>query len=246
MRDEAGDVLRRDFVQSQAGKFRISFQIRDAIFVEANRVGLGRLRGADERQEVLFHELPKDRNRLLVSNADFALGERCLVRRLDLLSDSFIRLLSALPDRFPVPYESIPPDAAAFVDCHCYAPAFPTGHDMSRVLRAQKSRLEKMRIRPSPSARQSPLLSQLNGVNEIEDAKSSALLTQRNIEEAARAAGVGTRTLIRWLKLPDFGKEYRKARREAVHQSVARMQQATGAVASVVLKLMTDPNVPGP
>ena len=72
----------------------------------------------------------------------------------------------------------------------------------------------------------------------------AALLTHRNIEEAARAAGVGTRTLIRWLKLPDFGKEYRKARREAVHQSVARMQQATGAAASVVLKLMTDPNVP--
>src|SRR5450759_4078676 len=72
----------------------------------------------------------------------------------------------------------------------------------------------------------------------------AALLSQRNIEEAARAAGVGTRTLIRWLKLPDFGKEYRKARREAVHQSVARMQQATGAAASVVLKLMTQPNVP--
>src|SRR4029077_17051648 len=72
----------------------------------------------------------------------------------------------------------------------------------------------------------------------------AALLTQRNIEEAARAAGVGTRTLIRWLKLPGFGKDYRKARREAVHQSVARMQQATGAAASVVLKLMTDPNGP--
>ena len=72
----------------------------------------------------------------------------------------------------------------------------------------------------------------------------AALLTQRNIEEAARAAGVGTRTLIRWLKLPDFGKEYRKARCEAVHQSVARMQQATGAAATTVLKLMTDMNIP--
>ena len=72
----------------------------------------------------------------------------------------------------------------------------------------------------------------------------AALLSQRNIDEAARAAGVGTRTLIRWLKLPKFRKEYRKARREAVHQSVARLQQATGAAASVVLKLMTDPNVP--
>ena len=72
----------------------------------------------------------------------------------------------------------------------------------------------------------------------------AALLSQRNIEEAARAAGVGTRTLIRWLKLPEFGEEYRKARREAVHQSVARLQQATGAAATIVLKLMTDPNVP--
>ena len=72
----------------------------------------------------------------------------------------------------------------------------------------------------------------------------AALLSQRNIEEAARAAGVGTRTLIRWLKLPEFGKEYRKARREAVHQSVARLQQATGAAATTVLKLMTDMNIP--
>jgi len=72
----------------------------------------------------------------------------------------------------------------------------------------------------------------------------AALLSQRNIEEAARAAGVGTRTLIRWLKLPEFGKEYRKARREAVHQSVARLQQATGAATTIFLKLMTDPNVP--
>jgi transposase-like protein len=72
----------------------------------------------------------------------------------------------------------------------------------------------------------------------------AALLSQRNIEEAARTAGVGTRTLIRWLKLPEFGKEYRKARREAVHQSVARLQQATGAAATTVLKLMTDMNIP--
>jgi hypothetical protein len=32
----------------------------------------------------------------------------------------------------------------------------------------------------------------------------AALLTQRNIEEAAKAAGIGTRALLRWLKLPEF------------------------------------------
>jgi hypothetical protein len=72
----------------------------------------------------------------------------------------------------------------------------------------------------------------------------AALLSQRNIDDAARACGVGARTLIRWLKLPEFVKEYRSARREAVQQAVARMQQATGAAGTVVLKLMTDPNVP--
>src|SRR5258706_11523916 len=72
----------------------------------------------------------------------------------------------------------------------------------------------------------------------------AALLTQRNLEEAARAIGIGTQTLLRWLKIPEFVKEYRKARREVVHQSVARLQHATGAAATIVLKLMTDPNVP--
>jgi hypothetical protein len=72
----------------------------------------------------------------------------------------------------------------------------------------------------------------------------AALLSHRNLEDAARAAGIGARTLIRWLKVPAFVKEYRQARREAVHQSVARMQQATGAAATTVLKLMTDMNIP--
>jgi transposase-like protein len=32
----------------------------------------------------------------------------------------------------------------------------------------------------------------------------AALLTQRNIEEAAKAAGIGANTLLRWLKAPEF------------------------------------------
>ncbi|HEV2174915.1 MAG TPA: hypothetical protein VGR71_15185, partial [Nitrospira sp.] len=72
----------------------------------------------------------------------------------------------------------------------------------------------------------------------------AALLSQRSIDEASRVCGVGARTLIRWLKLPEFSHEYRKARREVVQQAVARMQQATGAAGTVALKLMTDPNIP--
>jgi hypothetical protein len=72
----------------------------------------------------------------------------------------------------------------------------------------------------------------------------AALLTQRNIEEAARAAGIGARTLLRWLKLPEFQAAYRQARREAFGQAVARLQQGTSAAATTLLKTMIDPATP--
>ena len=72
----------------------------------------------------------------------------------------------------------------------------------------------------------------------------AALLTQRNIEEAARAAGIGTQTLLRWLKIPEFQTAYREARRAAFSQSIARLQQATTAAVSTLLKVMVDPNTP--
>jgi hypothetical protein len=72
----------------------------------------------------------------------------------------------------------------------------------------------------------------------------AALLSQRNVEEAARAAGVGARTLLRWMKIPEFDAAYREARRAAFGQSVARLQQASGAAVSTLLKIMVDPNAP--
>jgi hypothetical protein len=71
----------------------------------------------------------------------------------------------------------------------------------------------------------------------------AALLTHRNIDEAAQAAKIGTNTLLRWMKESEFDEAYRAARRQAVHQSIARLQQATGAAAITMLKLMADPNV---
>ena len=43
----------------------------------------------------------------------------------------------------------------------------------------------------------------------------AALLSQRNIEEAARFVNIGTKTLLRWLQLPEFDRAYREARRAA-------------------------------
>jgi hypothetical protein len=72
----------------------------------------------------------------------------------------------------------------------------------------------------------------------------AALLTQRNVEEAARTAGIGTRTLLRWLKIPEFAAAYREARRQAFGQSIARLQQATSAAAATLMKIMVDPSAP--
>lgn len=72
----------------------------------------------------------------------------------------------------------------------------------------------------------------------------AALLSQPNIEQAARAVGISANTLLRWMKIPEFAKAYREARRTAVSQSDARLQQATGAATSTLLKLMLDPNTP--
>ncbi|MGA2714161.1 MAG: hypothetical protein ABSG41_13725 [Bryobacteraceae bacterium] len=72
----------------------------------------------------------------------------------------------------------------------------------------------------------------------------AALLTQPSIEAAARAVGIGTRTLLRWLQIEEFQTGYRKARRDVQSQATARLQQATGAAATTMLKLMVDANVP--
>jgi transposase-like protein len=72
----------------------------------------------------------------------------------------------------------------------------------------------------------------------------AALLTQRNVEEAARAVGIDAKTLLRWMKEPQFDAEYRAARRAAFGQSVARLQQMSVAAASTLGKVMVDPSTP--
>jgi hypothetical protein len=72
----------------------------------------------------------------------------------------------------------------------------------------------------------------------------AALMTQRNVEEAARAAGIGHQTLLRWLRLPEFQDAYREARRAAFGQSIARLQHASSAAVSTLLKVMVDPSAP--
>jgi hypothetical protein len=71
-----------------------------------------------------------------------------------------------------------------------------------------------------------------------------ALLTQRNLDEAAKSIGVAPNTLLRWQNLPEFQTAFREARRNAFAQSIARLQQASSAAVSVLVKIMIDPNAP--
>ena len=70
------------------------------------------------------------------------------------------------------------------------------------------------------------------------------MLTQQNVDEAAKTIGIAPNTLLNWLKLPEFDAAYREARRLAFRQSVARLQQASSAAVSTLLKVMVDPSTP--
>ncbi len=76
------------------------------------------------------------------------------------------------------------------------------------------------------------------------EAAIAALLTQRNIEEAAKAVGIAPNTLLNWMKVAEFQAAYREARRASYSQAVARLQQGTSAAATTLLKTLIDPATP--
>jgi hypothetical protein len=76
------------------------------------------------------------------------------------------------------------------------------------------------------------------------DQAIAALLSHRSVEEAARAAGIGTNTLLRWMKKPEFKAACREARRMVLSHTIGRMQDAAGAAATTVLKIMLDSSAP--
>lgn len=76
------------------------------------------------------------------------------------------------------------------------------------------------------------------------DEAIAALLTQRNTEEAAKLVGVSPSTLLNWMRQPEFEKAYREARRAAFSQCVSRLQHASGAAVTTLLKVMIDPDTP--
>ena len=71
-----------------------------------------------------------------------------------------------------------------------------------------------------------------------------ALLQHPTIEKAAAAVGVSHVTLWRWMQTEEFQQAYRKARRQAFSQSLARLQHAASAATATLLKIMVDREAP--
>lgn len=68
-----------------------------------------------------------------------------------------------------------------------------------------------------------------------------ALLTQRNMTEAARVTGVGTPTLYRWTKQAEFAEAFLEARLAAFGRASARLQQASGDAVTTLMNITGDP-----
>lgn len=72
----------------------------------------------------------------------------------------------------------------------------------------------------------------------------AALLTEPMIKKAAETAGVGLRTLTRWLTQPEFKRAYREARKVAFMQAIALTQRYTPLAVHTLAKVMNEPNAP--
>jgi uncharacterized protein YggE len=72
----------------------------------------------------------------------------------------------------------------------------------------------------------------------------AALLTEPTISAAAAKAGIGERTLHRWLEEPAFDQAYRNARRKAVQRAIGRLQQVSTAAVAVLVRVMANEEAP--
>lgn len=68
----------------------------------------------------------------------------------------------------------------------------------------------------------------------------ACLLTEPNIREAARKAGISENTGWRWMQDQDFQADYQKARKMAVSQAIGLLQQISTEAVLTLQEVMTD------
>ena len=71
-----------------------------------------------------------------------------------------------------------------------------------------------------------------------------ALLEHPTLERAAAALDMSKATLWRSMQRPEFATAFRKARRDAFSQSLARLQHAANVAVNTLLRVMTDREAP--
>ena len=69
----------------------------------------------------------------------------------------------------------------------------------------------------------------------------TALLAQPTIAEAARAVGLGEKTLRRWLQDPEFASAYRAARRQVTENALVALQRAAGKAVATLARNLSAP-----
>ncbi len=75
----------------------------------------------------------------------------------------------------------------------------------------------------------------------LKDRAVLAVLSHPTLPEAAKAVGVATRTLLRWMQRPDFQEALRTARREALRHALGQLQTAMGEAVETLREVMRDP-----
>jgi hypothetical protein len=72
----------------------------------------------------------------------------------------------------------------------------------------------------------------------------AGLILKSSISEAAQYAGIGERTLLRWLKDDDFKKAYCEARYHLVQHALTQIQGATKDAVQVLKKIANNKKAP--
>jgi hypothetical protein len=83
----------------------------------------------------------------------------------------------------------------------------------------------------------------IDGLTPQQTRALAALLAARDIQSAAADAGVGLRTLKRWLTEPAFQAALRQAEKDAIGLAVRRLAGVADTAVRVVLSIMADKTV---
>jgi len=78
------------------------------------------------------------------------------------------------------------------------------------------------------------------GKARLREAAISALLSASTIQGAAKKAGVSRRTLLRWMKEPDFRTEYAQAKSEILRMASAILVRSSAKAALTLAEIFSN------